>query len=251
VDFQELADVIQYDQGLTTNILKLVNSAYFGFSHKINSLEHAIAMLGVKRIYYLTIGSAVSPVLDKEVQGYDLSEGDLWQHSVGVALGAEKIAENSDIEAPDYTFTAGLLIDIGKIALSTFLDLDPQPVLNLAYKKNIPFNIAEEKILGISHPEAGAILLDNWNLPDELIQVVRYHHQPNELEGDKTVVDLVHIADILMMEAGIGDGQDGLNYRSCQESSERIHFDQIDEEKILVDIFTEINQLSGRFVNEE
>ncbi|MCF7886327.1 MAG: HDOD domain-containing protein, partial [Candidatus Marinimicrobia bacterium] len=212
VDFKELAELIKYDQGLTADVLKMANSAYFGFQREISSVKQAIIMLGLDRIFELTLSSAVAPIIDRKVSGYDLSKGDLWKHSIGVAISSEKIAEELNMKVPKLTFTAGLLIDIGKVAMSTFLDTDPKPIMDLAYEKQIPFDIAERRILGISHEEAGAILLENWNLPEELIQVVRWHHQPNRVEGDKTVVDLVHIADILIMETGIGGGSDGLNY---------------------------------------
>ncbi len=249
VDFQELAGYIKYDQGLTVNILKMANSAYFGFSKEISSVNQAIVRLGLNRIFALTMTTAVAPIIARKINGYDLSKGDLWQHSIGVAIGAEKIAEFLDIRAPKFTFTAGLLIDIGKIAIGTFLEHDPKPVLEMAYKEALPFNIAEKKILGINHAEAGAILLDKWNLPDELIRVVRWHHQPNKLEGDKTVVDLVHIADILIMETGIGGGSDGLNYKSCPQSVERLKFNQINEEVLLMNIFNDIQEVSHKLLS--
>src|SRR6056297_1896564 len=146
VDFQELSELIKYDQGLTADILKMANSAYFGFQRKISSVRQAIVLLGLDRIMELTLSSAIAPIISKQVSGYDLSKGDLWKHSIGVALSAEKIAEFLDVKVPKFTFTAGLLIDIGKIAIGTFLDLDPEPVMDLAYKEGIPFNIAERRV---------------------------------------------------------------------------------------------------------
>jgi len=249
VDFKELAEYIKYDQGLTVNLLKMANSAYFGFSREISSVNQAIVRLGLNRIFELTMTTAVAPIISKEISGYDLCKGDLWKHSIGVAIGAEKIAEFLDIRAPKFTFTAGLLIDIGKIAIGTFLEQDPKPVLKLAYEKALPFNIAEKEIFGINHAEAGAILLDQWNLPEELVEVVRWHHQPNKLNGEKTVVDLVHIADILIMETGIGGGNDGLNYKSCPESLERLHFDQVNEEVLLMNIVSDVQEVSQKLLS--
>lgn len=249
VNFKELADYIKYDQGLTADVLKMANSAYFGFTKEISSVKQAIVRLGLNRIFELTMSSAVAPIIKKEIKGYDLSKGDLWKHSIGVAISAEKIAEFLEIKVPRYTFTAGLLIDIGKVAISTFLDFSPEPVMKLAYQKKIPFNIAERRIFGISHEEAGAILMEKWNLPDELVDVVRWHHQPNRIDGDKTVADLVHIADILIMETGIGGGSDGLNYKSCKNSIERLNFDKINEEDLIMNIISDIQEVSSKLLS--
>lgn len=246
VNFKELAELIKYDQGLTADILKMANSAYFGFPRKVSSVQQAVVMLGLNRVFELTLSSAVAPIINKKINGYDLSKGDLWQHSIGVAISAEKIAEYVNMKVPKYTFTAGMLIDIGKIAIGTFLELDPEPVMKLAYEKKIPFNIAERRIFGISHEEAGAILLEKWNLPEELVEVVKWHHQPNRIDGDKTVVDLVHIADILIMETGIGGGSDGLNYRSCKDSVERLNFDKINEEDLIMNVVNDIQEVSQK-----
>jgi putative nucleotidyltransferase with HDIG domain len=248
VDFDKLADYIKYDQGLTADVLKMANSTYFGFSREISSLKQAIVRLGLNRIFELTMTSAVVPIINKKIMGYDLSKGDLWKHSIGVAISAEKIAKFLDMRVPPFTFTAGLLIDIGKVVMSTFLELDSEPVMDLAFKKEIPFNIAERRIFGISHEEAGALLLEKWNLPEELVQIVRWHHQPNRKEGDQRVIDLVHIADILIMETGIGGGNDGLNYKSCKDSVERLDFEKANEEELIMNIISDIQEVSNKMV---
>ena len=247
VSFKELASTIEYDPGLTSSVLRMANSVYFGASRTISSIQEGIVRLGTKVIFRLVVASAISPLSKKPVKGYDLPAGKLWEHSVAVALGADKIAEHKRIKTPDYTFTAALLHNIGKIVLGTFIEVDADKVKAIAYEGGVSFETAEEQVLGINHAEAGALLLDYWNLPAQIVDVVRYHHNPNAFSGEKLVVDLVHAADFLAMMNGYGMGVDGLNYKPCPEVLERLALDTIDMEKIISQLLQEINKFKALF----
>ena len=93
----EVEEVIRYDPGLTANILKLINSAYFGLPNKVGSVKQAIMMLGSKRIIQLVMSSGVQSIMKKGVVGYDLPPGDLWRHSVAVSIGAEALVKEYEI----------------------------------------------------------------------------------------------------------------------------------------------------------
>lgn len=244
VDFKELVRLIEYDPSLTTNILKYANSAYYGFKYKITSLHQALIRIGTDKIFDLVIAASVGPILKQGVKGYDLPRGKLWEHSVGVAIGTEQLAKELKIDAPGYLFTAGLLIDIGKIVLGSFINVNPQPIVELAFEKHIPFDVAERRILGIDHTEVGALLLERWGIPEEIVEVERWHHQPDRFEGDKTVVDLVHAADTLTMIAGIGGyGRDGLNYRPSAAVSERLGLSRKTNEKVIAEMICSIEKV--------
>jgi len=213
VDINTLMRAIEFDQGLTSNVLRLANSAYFAGPRTIGSLRDAIVRLGMNRIFQLVIMSAIVPVARHEIRGYDLPPGKLLEHSIAVAIGAEEIAKCMNIKAPFLTFTAGLLHDLGKVVLSTFIEVDVQRIVNLAYSGEASFEAAEAEVLGIDHAETGALLLQAWNLPEEIVNAVKYHHRPDDFEGDALVVDLVHLADSLALTNGLGRGFDGLNYK--------------------------------------
>lgn len=217
VSFRELSETLKYDPGMTANVLRLANSAYFGFRHKVDSIHQGIVRLGTKRMYELVIAAAVSPMAIQEVRGYDLPAGKLWEHSVHVAVGTEELASLLRIKLPEFAFTAGLLHDIGKIVLGTFIDVDVKPILQLVNHENMTFNDAEREILGINHAEVGALLFKKWDLPQSIIDVIEYHHEPRKYSGDSMVVKIVHIADALALMSGIGTGKDGLRYRLSQQ----------------------------------
>jgi HD-like signal output (HDOD) protein len=90
----EIEEILRYDPGLTANILKLANSAYFGIPSKIGSLKQAVILLGLNRLIQLVVASCVSAVMDKAVDGYDLPAGDLWRHSVAVSIAAEALVKD-------------------------------------------------------------------------------------------------------------------------------------------------------------
>ncbi|MBN2281738.1 MAG: HDOD domain-containing protein [Candidatus Marinimicrobia bacterium] len=244
LDFKELVRMIEYDPGLTTNILKYANSAFYGFKYKISSLHQALIRIGMDKIFDIVVAAAVGPILKQSVKGYDLPRGKLWEHSIGVAIGSEQLAKELNIQAPNYLFTAGLLIDIGKIVLGSFVDVDAQPIIALAFEKHIPFDVAERRVLGIDHTEVGALLLEKWGIPEEIVMVERWHHQPDRYEGDKLVVDLVHTADTLTMIAGIGGyGTDGLNYRPSPEVSTRLGLTRAINEKVIAEIIGNVEKV--------
>jgi len=213
VDFGKLSEMINYEPGLAANVLKLANSAYFGFSRQVDDVRIAVARLGTKRIAELVMTIALSPMMEKGVKGYDLPPGKLWEHSVTTAVGAEKLAEVLEVPRPDYTFTAGILHDVGKIVLGNFVEVDVEEIVNYAYEKQVPFNVAERELLGIDHAEAGGLLLRNWGIPEHLVEVVMGHHEPEKYNGDNVVLSLVHIADTISLISGFGIGLDGLFYR--------------------------------------
>lgn len=247
VSFTELAQTIKYDPGLTVNILRLANSAYFGFFRAVNSVQQGVVRLGTERIFELAVTAAVAPMTQKAVKGYDLSPGRLWEHSVAVAIGAEQLALALNIKAPDYTFTAGLLHDIGKIVLGTFVEVDAAPIMALSLQEGVSFDEAEKQVLGIDHAEAGAILLEKWDLPESIVNVNRWHHQPDQFQGDTLVLDLVHVADVLAMMGGLGVGQDGLNYHTSSEVASRLKLTTKITEAVVCKIMDGLKELSNLF----
>jgi putative nucleotidyltransferase with HDIG domain len=232
VELDDLLRAIEYDPGLTSNVLRLANSAYFAGPRTIGSLREAIVRLGMNRLFQLVITTAITPFGRQEVKGYDLTSGKLLEHAMSVAVGAEELAIQLGIKAPEETFTAGLLHDLGKVVLGTFVDADAPAIIELAYEHRVSFEQAEARVLGIDHAEAGAVLLEQWNLPMSIVDVVRWHHEPDRYEGDQLLFDLVYAANNLSLQSGIGVGIDGLNYHASPEVFARLHINEDVIEKV-------------------
>lgn len=222
-----IMDAIEYDPVLTTEVLRLANTAYFAGPRSIATLRDAGVLFGTERILHLVLATALFPIARQPLRGYDLPAGQLIRHAMAVAIGAEQLATLCGRPAPDHTFTAGLLSDIGKIVLGSFLEIDAEPVVHLAAGERISFEIAEREVLGIDHAEVGALLLEAWNVPENIIDVVRWHHDPDRGAGDRYTVDLVHIASHLSAGFGLGGGIDGLNYKPCGNALSRLNADHV------------------------
>lgn len=242
-----LTRAIERDPALTANVLRLANSAYFGFPRSVASVADAIFRLGTRNVRQLVLATAVSPLQKQAVKGYDLPPGDMLKHSLAVAVGAETLGRLLDTPACDHLFTAGILHDIGKVALGTFVQLDAAPILDLAANEGLPFVEAERRILGIDHAELGAFLADKWNLPAAVVEIVRWHHEPETFEGRNPAGDLVHVADALCILGGIGIGTDGLRYRPSQEVCDRLGLTEEATEQALSMILTGLEDLEGAF----
>ncbi len=192
----EIEEILRYDPGLTANVLKLANSAYFGLPSKIGSLKQAVILLGLKRLIQLVVATCVSAVMDKSVPGYDLPAGDLWRHSIAVSIAAEALVKDKKIDGAEDVFTPALLHDVGKLVLGAYVKEELEAIESIA-AKGVPFVVAENMILGTDHAEIGAQILAHWNLPADVINAVRWHHDPDSLETTDALVDAVYLSNLL------------------------------------------------------
>lgn len=201
----EIEDILRHDPGLTVNVLKLANSAYFGIPSKVASTRQAVLLLGIKKLIQLVIASCVNAVMDKPVPGYNLPPGDLWRHSIAVSIAAESLVrDKKNIEGNDI-FTPALLHDIGKLILGHFVKEEQEAIEKIA-GKGVPYVVAENMVLGTDHAEVGAQILTQWSFPSEVINTVRWHHDPDYPEQPGASNDIVYLANLLCQADG-GCGQ--------------------------------------------
>jgi len=249
VDIAKLARVIEHDPALAANLLKMANSAYFSGPRSVGTIHEAIMRMGTNRVFGITVASASALISGKPVKGYDLGVGELWLHSVSAAVCTDKLCETLAIKAPKEAFTAALLHDVGKIVLGNFVEVDATQILELAYDEGLSFEVAETKVLGIDHPEVGACLLDNWNLPDSIVGAVRWHQKPDKNDGraEQLLVDIVHAADALSLVGGVGTGIDGLNYKLSEKVAERLCLTNTVAETVICRMLDGIEEFSEIF----
>jgi putative nucleotidyltransferase with HDIG domain len=203
VSFIQVEEIIRYDPGLTANILKLTNSAYFGIPLKVSSVKQAMTLLGQKRLVQLMMTLCMSTLMKKPVPGYDLPQGELWRHSIAVSIAAENVVKTLQIPDAEDVFTAALLHDVGKLVLGSFVKKDLEFIKDMV-DKGLTFDVAEHIILGTDHAEVGSQILKQWSFPDELVNAVRWHHDPESCQGCCKMSDIVHIANNIGKEVGAG-----------------------------------------------
>jgi len=219
----QVEEILKYDPGLTANILKLTNSAYFGIPSKVSSVKQAVVLLGWKRLLQLVMTMCMSTVMKKPLPGYDLPHGELWRHSVAVSVAAELVVKALKIPGADEVFTAALLHDIGKLILGGFVQDDLHRIEEMV-AKGIAFEVAEFIVLGTDHAQIGARVLEKWSFPADLVNAVNWHHDPETCENYCTFSDIVHVANILGLMSGYGKGNNGLSVQASKAVIERLGF---------------------------
>jgi len=229
---KDLNDVIIQDQSLTASVLRLANSAYYGFPRRISTVTEAIVLLGFSAIRGLVLAASVQDVMNKEMSGYALESGELWHHSYACGMGSRIIAKRIKMPA-DQAFTAGLLHDIGKLVLNYFMQESYQEVKRRVDQDKVPFMTAEAAVLGFDHAAVGARVAEAWNLPAELAEPIAYHHQPMTAPNQRRLASVVHVADAICMIMGIGLGADGLNYPLDPLALQTLGLDQEAVEQIM------------------
>jgi putative nucleotidyltransferase with HDIG domain len=248
VSFDELAKVIQVDPGLTANILQLANSAYFGWSKTIKTVKEAITRLGTNRVFQMVLCMSVAPLVRKPIRGYDTNAEGLWEHSIAVAICAEQLAAAVGLQDMDEAFTAGLLHDMGKVVMGTFVEVDDEPIKEIMFTDGLSFNEAEQMVLGIDHAEVAGELLRSWNLPEEVVEAARWHHQPGRADDQyQQLVDLVHVADVLCINVGWGMGSDGLQYKLSEAASKRLGIGSGVAEDVILKTMMGMDDLKNMF----
>ena len=248
VNFDQLAQVIEHDPGLTANVLQLANSAYFGWTRTIKTVKQAITRLGTNRVFQMVLCMSVAPLVRKPIKGYDCDSEGLWQHSIATAICAEQIVGQLNLPGLEEAFTAGLLHDMGKVVLGTFVEVDDEPIKEIVALDKLSFNEAEQMVLGIDHAEVAAELLTTWNLPEEVVAAARWHHQPHLADEQyHRIVDLIHVADILCMNFGFGVGVDGLQYRLDEAASQRLGLSVKEAEAVGGRVMIGVEELANMF----
>ncbi len=245
-DVAHIENILKYDPGLTANVLKLTNSAYFGLPSKIGSVRQAVILLGSKRLIQLVLASCVRGVMDKTIDGYALTPGALWRHSIAASVAAETLVAELKIPAADVIFTAALLHDMGKLAMGNFVKDDLKKIEDTA-SQDIPFEVAEQFVLGIDHAEVGALILQNWSFPPEIVTAVRWHHAPDAGEETNSLIDIVHVANVLSLTLGIGVGREGLRYKPSVAATKRLGLNASLLEKVASQTMQWASELSDVF----
>lgn len=193
VPLTEIEKILRHDPGLATNVLRLANSAFFGLSTKVGSLKQAVMLLGVKRFAQIAVSASMSKTMGKAVEGYKLSPGELWLHSIAVSNTAEAIAKNRNITETDDVFTPALVHDMGKLVLGKFVKEELQKIERITANA-VPLDVAEHMVLGTDHAEIGALILAKWSFPIEIINAVRWHHNPEGLKNPGIHSDIVYLS---------------------------------------------------------
>ncbi len=203
---RDVARLISTDQALTAKILKLANSSFYGFPREIATVNHAVVVLGFETVKSLGLSVSVLERFAAVGEGTSFDRQKFWEHSIACGVAARLLADKLRYRVQGEAFAAGILHDIGKLILSQYFTEEFDQILELTREEDICIGQAEERVLGLTHADIGLFLAEKWNLPDQLVDAIAYHHTPGRMERGAELPSLIHLADILCRREKIGDG---------------------------------------------
>lgn len=239
----DLSQVILADPALAIKVLRLANSAYYGFRQKINNIPQAITLLGFATLKNALLSAAVFDLFRlTTITGFDMAA--LWKHSVATATAAKLVSKRVRFPNAEKSYTAGLMHDIGKIMIARYLPTSMATITQSVQAEQLAMYDAEQKVLGLAHPGFGAWVMSRWNLPTPLIEAVEFHHHPTRAQFSFDLAGIVYLANILTHRANIGSGGDillreidpvvvqyfGLNEAALKELLDQLLFNRLEIE---------------------
>jgi HD-like signal output (HDOD) protein len=244
---QKLAQEIAKDVMLTFEIMKIVNSPIYGFSRRVQSLEHAITLLGFKSIESIVLSAYAKRVYDTELKFFNLKRGELSIQSFIGALAAKLVAQENWPELEDLVFSAGTLRSVGKIIMNFFFSKHYDKLKQEIKKDFDSFDKVEKKIFGFTSNEFSIIILERWKIPDEIKKIVQFYNKLSLIKEKESrlykAAVSVHIGDRIAMMTGLGASIDSMKYPIDQEVFQYTKIKPQDVERYLektINIYPEI-----------
>ena len=204
----QFAEIIARDPSLTARLLRMVNSVYFGLGTQVGTIEDAVLYLGLRQIRSLALAT---PVLeDMSAMGADgprVSWRDFWLHTLACAFATRDLLNQSDVTIDDDTdYITGLLQNVGKVVIAKVFPAEFAQLTQRSYENEAQVLAAERALLGWDHAAIGAYYLENHKIPAEIVEAVRFHHDPLQAPARKHLAAATHLADGYARLAGLAGG---------------------------------------------
>ena len=192
----QIAEIIASDSALTARLLRLVNSAFYAFPLRIETVHQAVFLVGTQQIHDLALATSVLRVFPR-IPPELVDMESFWRHSIATGVTARTLATYRNERSAERFFVAGILHDLGRLLLFAARPDAARAALERSRTQGEPLMVAERAVLGYDHSEAGGALLEAWNLPAELQDMVRWHHAPAEAQRHQREAAVMHVADII------------------------------------------------------
>jgi putative nucleotidyltransferase with HDIG domain len=223
--FGDVAEIISNDVSLSARLLKIVNSTFYNFPSKVDTISHAISIVGTQQLRDLALATMVLSSFKGIPETY-VNMKSFWRHSVACGVSAWVIALNCREESPERYYLTGMLHDVGRLILfENHPEIAREIMEQSRSEKKLVFEV-ERDVLGFDHGAVGAELLMAWKLPPTLRDVVRNHHDPVEDSRFPLETAILHLADIFAKSMELGSSGDLLTPPLLPESWDRIGMDE-------------------------
>ena len=202
--FQDVAEVISQDVSLTARLLKIANSSFFGFTEKIDTITHAVAVIGSDQLKDLALGTYVIDAF-KGMNQSSISMESFWKHSIATGIACRIIAVYKRMENPERLYIAGMLHEVGRLIIFANFENEVEKILEVyGMQERLLCNIEKEQF-GWSHAYLGAEFLKAWNLSESQIEAVKFHLTPLEAKIYLNETAIIHIGSIIAKTLGLGN----------------------------------------------
>lgn len=199
----DVANVIREDTALTARLLKLVNSAFFAFPKKIDTVSQAVNIVGTSQVRDLSLATSITELF-KNVPPDVLDVDGFWKHSLACGVAARVIAGLRNEGNVERYFVAGILHDVGRLVLVLRAPEEFTAMVELSRERGAMLFETERERIGTDHARLGGALMDRWSMPEALREAIGLHHEPNKAERYPDEAAVVHIADILANALQLG-----------------------------------------------
>lgn len=204
----DVGKAISQDPALTSKVLKIANSAFYGFPRKISTINNAIVILGFSNIRNIVLSAGIIDAYKGRKSSEYFDRTDFWKHSLTCGIASKIIASTVGLKNAEEAFIWGLLHDLGKIVMDTYIHEEFSQVAQNAKTNGRLIVDAEQKFLGFNHTDVGSLVAKKWNMPPALIKVIKFHHNPVLDYNSLRISSIVHLADILCRTLDLGCGGD-------------------------------------------
>jgi len=235
----DLTAILERDHAISARVLRMSNSAFFGLRHKVDSVRHAVMVIGFDAVRLLALATSVFDAFSRRGQSA-LDPRDFWMHSLGAAKAAQLVSERCGWPQSRHAcFTSGLLHDIGKYVLALALKEEYQRVFGMAMKSQRPLNEVEAEQLHTTHAEVGEWIADRWMFPSVMIDAIGNLYNASVYSGPhKREVVAVALANDLSGAAGYGFAGDPMGQPVHEDLVSMLHLTEDD----IVDILQDLEQ---------
>lgn len=251
LQISDLESFIQRDPGVSTSILKLVNSVAFSGGRVFDNIGEALMRLGMRETYNVLVSVLAGRWASFETAGYGWCPGDFCRHSFIVATASQAVANQVDRSLASVAYTAGLVHDAGKLALALVAPGELNQVAEVQKQDHSYWIDAERKVFGFSHADVSVELLRRWKFPPNLLAVVGYYDQPSKApEAHRKLVQIVHAGKHISISTGVGGGLDVFHVRLEESAFDAIGLSGADVEELLPKILEDVQKILGGKLSE-